>query len=126
MRSSTVDAEMYGGAPTISAGEAKLLFLLEGADGGNVEGWDISSVQMGPKPGSREWRYAWSRLVELTADVDLAALDEESGECWQYMGFGCFEGRWGHSFRHRHHPILKRRWYLNVPVTRRYLCSVLS
>lgn len=126
MRSTVVELESYGGEPGLSAGEAKLLFLLQGADGGTVEGWDVSSIREGPKPGTREWRYAWSRLAELTADVDQAGYDEESGECWQYMGLGCFEGRWVHSFRHRHHPILQRRWYLNVPVTPRFLKSIVS
>ena len=126
MRQLTMEMGLYGGAPTLSAAEAKLMFLLDGADGGNIEGWDISSVTTGAKAGTREWKYAWGRLVALTADRDWEALDEESGEVWQYMGVGCFEGRWVHSFRHRHHPILARRWYINVPVTQKWLRSVIS
>lgn len=118
--------ETFGGTPTISAMEAKLWDLINGSDGGNVEGWDVSSVREGARADTREWRYAWRRLKALTADKDLEALDEETGEVWQYMGVGSFEGTWVHSFRHRHHPILKRRWYVNVPVTTKFLASITS
>lgn len=125
MRSMEMAVELYGGAPTISAGEARLLAMIEGDDGGFIEGWDIASIDAGEvAEGSREWKHAWGRLVELTADKDKFAEDEESGECWEYMGSGCFQGVWVHSFRHRKHPILRRRWYLNVPVTRTWLRSV--
>lgn len=124
MRFMEMAAELYGGAPTIAAGEAKILGMMQGTDGGFVEGWDFASIGEGLEDDSREWKYAWGRLLELTADLDVFAEDEESGECWEYLGSGCFEGRWVHSFRHRHHPILGRRWNLNVPVTREWLHSV--
>lgn len=121
-----LDVGSYGGSPTISAMEAKLSDLLSGSDNGNVEGWDVASIAEGARKGTREWKFAWGRLQELTADPDTIAFDEESGEAWQYMGVGCFEGRWVHSFRHRHHPILQRRWYVNVPVTRKFLETITS
>jgi hypothetical protein len=62
----------------------------------------------------REWRFAWRRLIERTGDADCEALDEESGEVWQYMGTELHGDRWLHTFRHRHHPVRKERCYVRV------------
>lgn len=69
------------------------------------------------RPGTAEWRQAWKGLAALTGDDDFTAEDPESGEVWQYMGSGLERGRWRHSFRHRWHPMLQRRWVVSVPAS---------
>ena len=80
------------------------------------------------EPDSREWFVAWQGLAELSCDHDREAEDEEAGEVWQYMGSLRYAGErvWFHTFRHRWHPRLKRRWVLHVPASETWEPAVLS
>ena len=69
------------------------------------------------RPRSKEWNAAWALMAEWTGDPDREALDEESGQVWQYMGTHRPRGEWLHSFRHREHPR-EGRWVLNVPASK--------
>lgn len=69
------------------------------------------------EPGSPEWAAAWAGLAAVSGDEDREAYDKESGERWQYMGADRRDDRWVHTFRHRWHPRMKKRWYLRVPGT---------
>jgi hypothetical protein len=64
--------------------------------------------------GSEEWEAAWKALVKQTGDRDRAAECPVSGECWEYVSSFRDRGRWTHEFRHRRHPLKKRRWYVRV------------
>lgn len=59
--------------------------------------------------GDPELERAWLSLG------DPVALDDATGECWQYLGTtqGA-SGRWHHQFRHRHHPATNKREYIRV------------
>lgn len=70
------------------------------------------------RPRSREWNAAWARLADVTGDRDFAAVNERSGEAWQYMGTYKRGGEWEHQFRHRDHPSNDQRWLLNLPVSK--------
>ena len=58
------------------------------------------------------WLLIWSKLATCELNRKIAdpfdAFDQESGECWQYMGS---HGR-KHQFRHRHHPLTQAREYI--------------
>ncbi len=66
------------------------------------------------RPRTREWRAAWSALVAQTGDHDRAAECPLTGETWGYLCSFRDRGRWVHEFRHRHHPVKQRRWYVHV------------
>lgn len=66
---------------------------------------------------SKEWRAAWQGLAATSGDWDCTALDPQSGEVWQYMCSVWRRGRWWHEFRHRWHPVARRRLVLLVLAT---------
>jgi hypothetical protein len=47
---------------------------------------------------SDEWTAMWRGLA---TGYDIDAIDEDSGEVWQYMGSHDEGAGWQHSFRHR-------------------------
>lgn len=69
------------------------------------------------KVRSKEWNAAWKALAEATGDVDRTALNQRSGEAWQYMGSEKRLRGWEHSFRHRDHPSTNERVYVWVRAT---------
>ncbi len=71
----------------------------------------------GLRRGSVEWRAAWRQLVDMTGDEDHTAEDPQLHESWGYLCSFRDRGRWVHEFRHRHHPKLRRRWYVHVLAT---------
>lgn len=68
-------------------------------------------------PGTAEWAVAWAGLAAVSGDEDREAWDPLSGEAWQYHGAIKRDGRWVHTFRHRWHPRMQKRWYLHVPAS---------
>ena len=66
---------------------------------------------------SEEWNAMWRALASKPLNAGLAdpvcALDESTGERWQYMG--TYDG-W-HEFRHRQHPRTQQREYLKIEST---------
>jgi len=64
-----------------------------------------------------EWEIAWKELARRTGDPDCEALDEPSGEVWQYMDSFLGAAGWVHEFRHRHHPVTGDRRYVRIPAT---------
>jgi hypothetical protein len=71
----------------------------------------------GLRPGSPEWRAAWKGLARLTGDRDREAFCPLTHESWEYFSSFRDRGRWTHEFRHRHHPVKQRRWYVHVPAS---------
>lgn len=76
-------------------------------------------------PPGPEWDRMWAWIaahpVNKGLPDPLEAEDTETGECWQYMDTEQDEGSppcWVHVFRHRYHPVLKRRMYLRCPAPR--------
>ena len=77
------------------------------------------------KQANVEWARAWDRLsrasINDTVGTDRrAAYCRDSRETWQYMGTmlvngGPDDGKWLHEFRHRHHPVSKKREVVQVP-----------
>jgi hypothetical protein len=71
------------------------------------------------KKEAAEYDRMWAALAARWGDT--GQLNEECGEVWQYMGT-CFDRNlWVHTFRHRMHPITKRREYWNTPASREYV-----
>jgi hypothetical protein len=69
---------------------------------------------------SPAWLEAWAYLQAEFGDT--ACRDEESGECWQYMGTErAPDGSWSHCFRHRAlrgaHTYLYRHYPASPPGT---------
>lgn len=66
---------------------------------------------------SEEWRSMWNALawhpINFGLTDKICALDEGTGERWQYMG--TYNG-W-HEFRHRQHPLTHRREYIKIEST---------
>ncbi|MBL8949974.1 MAG: hypothetical protein JNK82_04300 [Myxococcaceae bacterium] len=67
--------------------------------------------------GTHEWEVAWAALSKKTGDWDREAYCPLSHESWQYLCSFRDRGRWVHEFRHRHHPLKQRRWYVHVPAS---------
>lgn len=65
------------------------------------------------KRNSNEWNRMWDGLKQKWGDT--VDMDEETGECWQYMG----TQKEGHCFRHRCHPKTKKKEYFFVKVSDR-------
>ena len=59
--------------------------------------------------GSDEWAGMWAALASC---FDIDAVDEETGESWQYMGSHDEGAGWKHGFRHR--SLHGQRIYRNV------------
>jgi hypothetical protein len=71
------------------------------------------------KPRSSEWNAAWKAMAERTGDADFVAMDDQTGEVWQYMGtVRRSRTAWEHEFRHRAHPTMRCRVYLTVPASK--------
>lgn len=73
-----------------------------------------------------EWESMWGALAEWTGLSDhgeaIGEADPEQGEFWQYMGtYRNWDGGAVHSFRHRRHPITKRREYVTVDCSANFL-----
>lgn len=68
--------------------------------------------------GTKEWDRMWSEV-----DDDPTAYDPTTGEVWQYMGTVKKNGGWAHQFRHRHHPVEKRRVYREVPASSGWIAA---
>lgn len=85
----------------------------------SLEEWKRMQAEWGGglREGSREWRAAWQRLLRLTRDRDHEAECPLTGEVWQYLSSFRDRGRWMHEFRHRHHPVKQRRWYVQLPAS---------
>jgi hypothetical protein len=69
---------------------------------------------------SPEWHEMWKKLGELSMNKEVkddptVAENPDSGEMWQYMGTDVRSRL--HSFRHRDHPITRKREYVVVPVS---------
>lgn len=69
---------------------------------------------------SAAWAEAWAALVAEFGDT--VCRDEESGECWQYMGTErSTSGAWSHCFRHRAlngaHHYTYRHYAASTPET---------
>ncbi len=64
------------------------------------------ALRFGLEPGSREWRAARAALRRASGDRDTRG--------WEYLQSFRDRGRWTHEFRHRHHPVKQRAWYLRV------------
>lgn len=66
------------------------------------------------KEDSPEWNEMWEQLAKhpLNADNPDPYSCTYVHETWQYMGTSNGE----HTFRHRIHPITKKREYLRFPV----------
>lgn len=58
---------------------------------------------------SPEWQRMWDELKNIEGDYTKRC--PETGEVWQYMG----SGPEGHYFRHRSHPVYKRRHTIVIP-----------
>lgn len=64
-------------------------------------------------PGDPQWDEAWSFVRDEFGD-DFGKRDDDSGECWQYMGtFMRPDMVWKHQFRHR--DFLGSRLIRNYP-----------
>jgi hypothetical protein len=67
---------------------------------------------------SPEWDSMWKWVAEHPINENIehptVALNDESGEAWQYMGSFRQKNKVIHEFRHRHHPKTGRREYLKV------------
>lgn len=74
--------------------------------------------------GDPEWERMWSALAERGEAIDVP--DPDSGECWQYMGTVPVKGSWCHQFRHRCHPVLHSRQYVNLPASAEFLGWLLA
>lgn len=81
------------------------------------EEWRRAQQPTGLRRGSREWRAAVKGLARMSGDRDARAECPLTAETWQYMQSFRDRGRWMHEFRHRHHPVKQRRWYLHVPAS---------
>jgi hypothetical protein len=72
--------------------------------------------------GSEEWDCAWNRLWRTRVGGITPKhqdYDPATGEDWQYMGTASYlqpdgSRRWMHDFRHRWHPISRKRLYVKV------------
>jgi len=71
------------------------------------------------KRDSDEWNRAWEELAKSPFNKGLKnpTIAHNQGEAWQYMGTYCnTDGEYIHNFRHRCHPVLNSRLYINIPV----------
>lgn len=59
------------------------------------------------------WREAWTALERRGYSPEEVC--QCCGEGWQYMGSIEVGVRWVAQFRHRHHPILAKRVYVELP-----------
>lgn len=66
-----------------------------------------------PSNAPDEWARMWEHLAAepVNKGAGPAAICPTTGEYWQYMGTEDNE----HVFRHRHHPVHKRRLVVKVP-----------
>jgi hypothetical protein len=74
---------------------------------------------------SPEWHHAWARLLLADAAIrggaspaSMESRNEPCGETWQYLGSYQEAGAWIHEFRHREHPISRRREVRHLPASR--------
>lgn len=68
------------------------------------------------KPDTPAWDAMWAWLaahpINAGQSEPTVAMNDEYGECWQYMGtYGGFD-----EFRHRAHPRNNQRTYVRRPV----------
>lgn len=78
------------------------------------------------KRDSAEWHTAWKMLAFHDGKFcghegkpgSTLAEDYETGERWQLMGTALTEEGWVHEFRHRWHPVTKKREYAHLPASK--------
>jgi len=74
----------------------------------------------------QEWETAWARLAELNGG-DPVCECPDTGANWQYICTAQTEDGWMHYFKHRLHPVTRRRESLLIPCSPELLtCEELS
>ena len=65
-----------------------------------------------------EWSLMWQSLAKMEVNNDDPVCDnEETGDCWQYMGTFEKVAKVVHEFRHRRHPLTCTRMVIDIPVS---------
>lgn len=74
------------------------------------------------KRDSDEWNQAWAALFAAPENEGYGVADDRvSEDQWQYMGTGPNAlGAMTHLFRHRNHPRLQDRVYLEILVSENF------
>jgi hypothetical protein len=84
-----------------------------------------ASSVVGDDLARTEWARAWHGLEELGEAFRREDHCPQTNEVWQYMGTHRVDGGvWVHQFRHRHHPLTRKREYRNVACTSGFECAV--